>query len=217
MPAAGATGTVTATNATLIAASSATFTLVVNVDPGTAAGSLITNTATIGSGTTDPNSANNTATATTTVATSVSDLSITKTTASLILVNSNVTFTIDVANGGPNTASGVTVVDTLPANVTFVSAMPSQGTCSGTTTVTCSLGTMASGGTATVTIVAQATTLGPAVNTATVSSASSDPNPANNTATATFTVVAQIPTLSPLLLALLAALLAAIAVSLLTE
>jgi uncharacterized repeat protein (TIGR01451 family) len=216
-PAVGGSGTVMATTPTLIAASSAMFTLVVQVSSGAPVGSTITNTATISSGTPDPNAANNSATATTTVAAAISDLSITKTTAPSVLVNSNATFAIAVTNAGPNSATGVTIVDVLPASVTFVSATPSQGTCSGTTTVTCSLGIMASGATATVTIVTHASTFGPATNTATVSSTSSDPNPANNTSTATFFVVAQIPTLSPLLLALLAALLAAIALRLLTE
>jgi uncharacterized repeat protein (TIGR01451 family) len=219
-PAVGATGTVTATNSTLIAMSSATFTLVVNVNSGVAVGATITNTANVAAGTPDPNPANNAATATTTIAATVSDLSITKTASpagSIYVLNSNVTYTIVVANGGPDPAPSVSMVDTLPATMSFVSATPSQGTCSGTTTVTCSLGTIASGATATVTLVAHTTTSGPATNSATVSSASSDPNPANNTATASGTIVAQIPTLSPLLLALLAALLAAIAVRLLTE
>ena len=218
-PAVGATGPVTATNTTLIATSSATFTLVVQVTAGTPVGTTITNTATAASGTPDSNPANNTATATTAVAAPVSDLSITKTASpgSPYLVNTDVSFTIVVANAGPNAAASVSMVDTLPATMTFVSATPGQGTCSGTSTVTCSLGTIASGASATVTLVAHASANGPATNTATVSSASSDPNPANNTAIVAGTVVAQIPTLSPLLLALLAALLAAIALRLLTE
>jgi hypothetical protein len=82
-----------------------------------------------------------------------------------------------LANGGPDAAGSVSMVDTLPATMTFVLATPSQGTCSGTSTVTCSLGTIASGASATVTIVAQTTNNGPATNTATVSSNSSDTNP----------------------------------------
>src|SRR5207237_6314716 len=45
-PAVGATGTVTASRPLLISGSSATFTLVVKVDSGTAVGTVITNTAT---------------------------------------------------------------------------------------------------------------------------------------------------------------------------
>ena len=63
----GGTGTENCTIATLAALNSASFTLVVKVNPGTSAGTVITNTATVSSATTDPNSANNTATTTTVV------------------------------------------------------------------------------------------------------------------------------------------------------
>jgi len=56
-------------------------------------------------------------------------------------------------------------------------------------TVTCSLGTLASGASATVTIEVKPTSKGTAINTATVSAtAPADPNTANNSATATTTV-----------------------------
>jgi len=210
-PAAGASGTVTATRSSFIAGASSTFTLVVNVNSATAAGSTITNTATATSGTGDPNSANNSASATTQVAAAIADLSITKTAAPIApayAANTDITYTITVTNGGPSTAAGVTVTDTIPAAMTFVSAMSSQGTCSGTAAVTCAIGTMASGATATVTVVARTTTsTGFATNVATVSSTSADPNPANNTAS----VSLPIPTLSKLLLALLAAAFATVA------
>lgn len=63
----GGTGTVNCTNPTLAAGASASFTLVVNVVPGTPDATVITNTATVTSTTTDAVPANNTATATTTV------------------------------------------------------------------------------------------------------------------------------------------------------
>ncbi|HLJ73915.1 MAG TPA: DUF11 domain-containing protein, partial [Thermoanaerobaculia bacterium] len=123
----------------------------------------------------------------------------------------DVTFTLTATNAGPNTANAVTVTDTLPTNMAFVSANASQGTCSGTTTVTCSVGTLAVNGTATITIVARTANVGNASNTATISSASADSNPANNTSTVAFVISADIPALSPLFLLLLAAALAAIA------
>jgi uncharacterized repeat protein (TIGR01451 family) len=210
MPAAGASGTVTATTSSLIAGASATFTLVVNVSSATPVGTTITNTATATSGTSDPNSANNTANATTLVAT-IADLSITKTAAPIqpgYQPNTDITYTITVTNGGPSTAAGVTVTDTIPAGMTLVSSTPSQGTCTATAPVTCAIGTLASGATATVTVVARTTTqTGFSTNVATVSSTTNDPNPANNTAS----VSLPIPTLSNLLLALLAAALTATA------
>ena len=66
-PAVGFTGTVSCTNPSVAVSAVDVFTLVVNVDPGTADGTVITNTATVSSETADPVSTNNSATATTTV------------------------------------------------------------------------------------------------------------------------------------------------------
>lgn len=200
--------TESATIATFAPGASATFTLVVNVNAG--ASGTITNTATATSASTDPIPGNNSATATTTITPSTADLAISKTSGSgVVTPGTNVTYTITVTNGGPATATGVSVVDTLPAGVTFVSATPSQGTCSGTGPVTCSLGSLTNGATATISLVVQsAATGGSITNTATVSSTTTDPNPANNTAVSVFS--AAIPTLSEWMLLLLALTLAAV-------
>src|SRR5207247_8822821 len=89
------------------------------------------------------------------------------------------------------TTSGVAVTDTLPAGVTLVSATPTTGSCSGTTTVTCALGIFPGGARATIDVVVAVspTASGTLTNTATVSAVTADPNAANNTATATTTVV----------------------------
>lgn len=94
----------------------------------------------------------------------------------------NLTYTITVTNNGPETAYSVTVTDTLPSSVTFVSATPSQGSCvrSGLI-VTCYLGSIASGGTATVSIVVKPTMAGVITNTASARTSSTDPNAGNNT------------------------------------
>jgi uncharacterized repeat protein (TIGR01451 family) len=97
-------------------------------------------------------------------------------------VGVTLTYTVTISNDGPgpDAAAATTLVDTLPAGASFVSATPSQGSCSGTATVTCSLGSLASGVSAHVTIAVRPTSSGTATNSATVSSAASDPNPANN-------------------------------------
>lgn len=100
-----------------------------------------------------------------------------------MVVGQNLTYIITVRNNGPDTATGVTVTDTLPSTVTFVSANASQGTCSGTATVTCNLGSLNNGAQATVTIVVRPTQAGSLSNTVAVSGNETDPNPQNSGST----------------------------------
>jgi uncharacterized repeat protein (TIGR01451 family) len=93
-----------------------------------------------------------------------------------------------VTNSGPDTATNVHLQDALPANVVLLSASPSQGSCAGATDVDCDLGTIASGATATVTLLVAPTATGTVENTVTVSADQTDPVPGNNSATATTTV-----------------------------
>ena len=55
-------------------------------------------------------------------------------------------YTLLITNNGPDNATGVVATNVLPAGVTLISATPSQGTCSGTTTVTCNLGAILDAG-----------------------------------------------------------------------
>ena len=145
---------------------------------------------------TDQDPSNNDASLTTVVAiqTLNADVSVSKTgpaTVALGTIGVNVTYTLTVTNSGPQSATGVTLSDPLPAGMIYISAAPSQGSCTGSAVVTCDLGVLANGGTATVTIVAMNTAMGTKVNMATVSntgSAEDDPNLINNVATATMTV-----------------------------
>jgi uncharacterized repeat protein (TIGR01451 family) len=147
------------------------------------------------------------------------DLSITKsTTATQAFGTAPVTYTIAVSNAGPSTASSVSVSDTLAAGAVFVSASGSGWTCNNVANVvTCTLPSLAVGAAPPITLTfnapptATTTTL---ANTATVSSATNDPNPANNSSTSTIPLlpVGAIPAMSPLMLALLALSLCAIAI-----
>jgi uncharacterized repeat protein (TIGR01451 family) len=105
--------------------------------------------------------------------------------ASSVHVGANVTFTIVATNQGPDPATQAKVTDTLPASLGFVSASSSVGTCSGTKKVVCSLGTLGSAASATVTLVARVNQAGPIADTAKVVSATPDPNTANNASKAT--------------------------------
>jgi uncharacterized repeat protein (TIGR01451 family) len=117
------------------------------------------------------------------------DLTITTTaSAPSVTQGSNVAFTLRVANNGPTGATGVVVTDTLPAGLSFVSVTTTQGSCTGTATVSCAVGALAKNGTATVTLVATATANGNIRNTGSVRATEPDPSTANNTSTATLTV-----------------------------
>ncbi|MGI8521167.1 MAG: DUF11 domain-containing protein, partial [Actinomycetota bacterium] len=106
-----------------------------------------------------------------------------------VFVSQPLTYTLTVRNNGPDNAAGVTVTDPLPGGVVFVSAAASQGGCSGAATVTCFLGSLANGASATVTIVVTPTLVGALSNTATVAGSPSDPNPGNDSATSATTVL----------------------------
>jgi uncharacterized repeat protein (TIGR01451 family) len=120
----------------------------------------------------------------------VADLSLTKVaTPEPVKVTSNLTYSIIVSNNGPSEASAVSLSDTLPAGVTFVSASSSQGSCTQSVgIVTCSLGNLVTGAGASVTIIVTPTVEGSITNYARVISSSSDPNHADNEATVVSTV-----------------------------
>lgn len=189
--AANASGTVTANLGTINAGGTATVTLIVSVPSSTAAGTSISNTATVTSSYIDTNAANNTSTVATTVNRSV-DLAITKTdTPDPVLVTGQITYTLTVTNNGPSSASGVTINDVLPATLGVVSVTPSVGTVNTVgNNVTVNVGNLAAAATATVTIVASIsdTTITTVSNTATVTSTETDSNAANNTSTTSTTV-----------------------------
>jgi uncharacterized repeat protein (TIGR01451 family) len=119
------------------------------------------------------------------------DLSVTKTASpSPVNAGQQLTYTVTVHNAGADPATGTVLTDVLPAGVAFGSATPSQGTCSGTSTVTCQLGTVGAGTNATLTIVVTPSTaaIGTITNSAAVTSATLDPDTANNATTLQTTV-----------------------------
>ncbi len=86
-----------------------------------------------------------------------------------------------VTNNGPSSASNVVATVTLPSNVTLSGSPTStQGSCSGTTTITCMIGTLAASNTATQTINLTATATGSAVLHANVTAIETDPIVGNN-------------------------------------
>jgi len=112
-----------------------------------------------------------------------------------VIVGNVVTYTITVANAGPSPATSVVLSDTLPSGFAFKSHVSSQGTCIGTATTICTIGTLLSGASVTVTIEATPPQVGSFSNTASVTGLPSD-NPSNNSATA-ITTVSGVPTVTP--------------------
>lgn len=112
------------------------------------------------------------------------DLSVTKTVdVPQPLVGTDVLFTIIVNNAtGTSTATGVSLVDALPTGLTFSSAVSSQGSYNNVTGVW-SIGTLASGASATLFITATVTAPFPVTNTAEITAASQfdrDSTPGNH-------------------------------------
>lgn len=113
-----------------------------------------------------------------------SDLSLTKTaSADTVAVGDSLTFELTVDNAGPTTAKAVSLTDGVPAAFSLTSVTPSQGSCSvAGNDVSCALGNLAAGASATVTIAASAICAATTENTANVTSAWTDPDPADNQA-----------------------------------
>jgi uncharacterized repeat protein (TIGR01451 family) len=121
------------------------------------------------------------------------DLAVTKSGPAFAQSGGTITYTITARNNGPANATGVTVNDPLPAGETLVSAVPSQGSCAGS--VTCSLGSIASGGSATVTVTANVTAACGAtlINTATIRGDQFDPDTTNNASRTSALVYCLVP------------------------
>lgn len=173
-------------------ASNATAILLVTVTPNTAG--TLTNVATVSSDTPDIDvtGSNHTALVTTTVnpvALLTADVAITLTgLPNPVLVSNQLTYKIVIQNAGPADAPDVVVTDSLPANVSFISASPSQGSATQTGAGWLwDAGPLTNGASATADIVVLPLAVGPVTNVAMVALNSlsvTDPNQANNVATA---------------------------------
>lgn len=173
--------TITCSIGTVPAQDSATVVFSVIVDSDFP-GSSISNSATVTTSTTDPTPGNNTGSATTTV-NKVSDLILTMTdNPDPVNAGQQLVYVVTVNNSGPSEATNVNVFDSLPSGVTFNSAVPSQGSCSGTSSISCNLGSISSGGNATITITVTVNPgfSGVLTNTALVTTTSTDPNAGND-------------------------------------
>ena len=195
-PAVGSAGNISCTDGSSLAvAAPASFTVVLGVNSNTASGTYISDTATASASNVVPSLTTNSATATVLVASANSaDVAIAKIgTPNPVSQGGTLIYTLTVTNNGPATATNVTATDILPSSVTYLSVTPpAGGACSEAGgTVTCQLGSMTNGMTATITILTIAATQGSNIqNTATVTASETDPNPGNNTVVQTETITA---------------------------
>ena len=110
------------------------------------------------------------------------------------VAGSSLIYSFAVTNEGPSDATAVTLTDTLPPGVTFISVAPSQGRCTEASgTVTCDLASLPSGASATLTIQATVppSTMGTLSSVVSVTGPEHDPDAANNTFTQELSVEAQ--------------------------
>ena len=103
-------------------------------------------------------------------------------------------YTLTVTNFGPTNATGVFATNILPAGLSFVSAVSSQGGCSQSAgVVTCNIGSLGAGAGAVVTITVNATNTGPVIVNASATSSGFENDPSNNSASeSTFLGVADL-------------------------
>jgi uncharacterized repeat protein (TIGR01451 family)/prepilin-type processing-associated H-X9-DG protein len=100
----------------------------------------------------------------------------------------NITYTLVVSNGGPLTATNVVVSDDRPNTATFQSVSTAQGSCTTADPVVCSMGSLANGASATITLVVKApSSYDPLTNSATATSDLPDSTPASASAAITCT------------------------------
>jgi uncharacterized repeat protein (TIGR01451 family) len=117
----------------------------------------------------------------------VADLAITATAVpDPVVAGEFLTYTLVVENRGPSEAAAVSVTDTLPTDVAFAEASNSCLEFNGI--VTCKVGALASGQSATLNVTVRPQSAGSIVNEARVSSSVMDPVAANDTATVQTTV-----------------------------
>ncbi len=119
-----------------------------------------------------------------------------------VMVSTDVTYVIRVHNGGPLDATAAVLTDNPPAGGVVVSADTDAGSCTAAVgAVTCSLGTIAAGSTADVSVVVTAPAVAGSVsNTASAVSAIPDPNLQDNSSmeqTEVLETVPPTPTLTP--------------------
>ena len=146
----------------------------------------ITNVATVGTPTGDPNPTNNITPPVVTTVIPLADVMTAKSGPASVFAASNLTYTVSVTNLGPSSASSVVVTDILPVCVVFTSASGGGTNISGT--VSWNLGSLTAGQASNLTVTVP-TASGMLTNIATVASPTGDTNLLNNVSAPVITTV----------------------------
>lgn len=182
--------------------------ITVQVRPGGDGGARTNTANVISNGTADPDHSNESATASSTVE-ARADVTPTKTvTPGTVPSGQNLTYVVTTRNNGPSRADNVIMTDTLPLDVTFLSATPSSGTCgttpgannsttAGNRTLVCDHGSIANGAQQTVTIIVRPNyaNLGQTITNAVLVATSTTEITADETNVATVDAVVSNPSL----------------------
>jgi uncharacterized repeat protein (TIGR01451 family) len=153
------------------------------------AASQLSDSASVSGNEPDPTPSDNTLTLPTTVSAATGpDLALSGSAPSAVMLGQTVTESLKVTNNGTAVATGVTLTDTLPRGVTFVSARGGATPVNGV--LTFHMGNLGVGASSSVTIVFRLTATGQLSDSASVSGNEPDPTPADNSLTLPTTVSA---------------------------
>ena len=109
-----------------------------------------------------------------------------------------ITYNLVVKNNGPDAAANVKVSDAAPANVSFVSATTSAGSCTTTAqALDCTITSLAPGASIAITVNATVNATGTKVNVVIVTTTTPETNTTNNTASASTVVTAPVTPPTP--------------------
>ena len=165
----------------------------VNITVTAPVAGFLTNSANVSSPTSDPNPTNNVTPPVVTGVTPVADVGVGKSGPAGIIFGTNYNYIIFVTNFGPSTATALSVTDSLPAGLVFVSSVPAAATNAGNQVIWTNLGDFAAGATTNLTLTVSSTLRGSVTNIARGGSPTLDLNPANNATPPVVTAITNNP------------------------
>jgi uncharacterized repeat protein (TIGR01451 family) len=156
----------------------------------------LTNVASGGSPTIDSNPTNNTSLPVFTSVTPIADVSVSKSGPAGIIFGTNFNYTITVTNAGPSVATTLSITDSLPAGLTFISSLPATTTNAINQVIWSNFGDLAPGTSTNLTLTVISTVRGSLTNLASGGGPILDLTPTNNFSPPVVTAVTNYPPLA---------------------